>query len=106
LLAVGAYGEASAATGINGNQADNRTPFSGAVYVYRRSDTAWQQVAYVKASSTGANDVFGRVVALSGDTLAVGALGEASAASGINGNHADNSLEASGAAYVFHHLFD
>ncbi|TKB32571.1 MAG: integrin, partial [Nitrospira sp.] len=34
-LAIGAYNESSTATGINGNQADNSAPDSGAVYVYR-----------------------------------------------------------------------
>ena len=33
-LAVGAYREASNATGVNGNQADNSAPNSGAVYVF------------------------------------------------------------------------
>ena len=31
---VGAYGEASADTGVNGNQADNSALGAGAVYVY------------------------------------------------------------------------
>jgi hypothetical protein len=33
-LAVGARGEDSSATGINGNQADNSASNSGAVYLY------------------------------------------------------------------------
>ena len=33
-LAVGAYSEASDATGVGGNQADNNAPYSGAVYIY------------------------------------------------------------------------
>jgi hypothetical protein len=114
LLAVGASGEDSAATGVNGDQADNSAQYGGAVYVFRRRDAAWQQAAYVKASNTDATDAFGGQVALSGDILAAGAAGdelafaggEDSAASGVNGNQADNSLEASGAAYVFHHLFE
>jgi hypothetical protein len=35
-LAVGAYNESSAATGVNGNQADNSVDESGAVYVFAR----------------------------------------------------------------------
>jgi hypothetical protein len=100
-LAVGAPGEASAATGVGGNQADNSAPFSGAVYVFRRAGTAWQQEAYLKASNTGASDSFGTSVALSGDTLAVGATREDSTATGVNGNQADNSARESGAVYVF-----
>ncbi|HWO17840.1 MAG TPA: hypothetical protein VNO30_03665, partial [Kofleriaceae bacterium] len=102
-LAVGAYLEDSAATGIGGNQADNSAVNAGAVYVFTRSGTTWSQQAYVKASNTGGNDYFGYKVALSADgsTLAVGAYGEASAATDIGGDQADNSAGASGAVYVF-----
>ena len=40
-------------------------------------------------------------VAVSGDTVVVGALREDSNATGVNGNQADNSAGRSGAAYVF-----
>ncbi|MEQ1730999.1 MAG: integrin, partial [Vicinamibacterales bacterium] len=98
-LAVGS-GDDSAATGVGGNQADNSAPSSGAVYVFVRNGTAWAQQAYVKASNTDASDYFGRV-ALWGDTLAVSASGEDSAATGVGGNQADNSAPSSGAVYVF-----
>jgi hypothetical protein len=98
---VGARYESSNATGINGDQADNSAANSGAVYVFTRTGSSWAQQAYIKASNTGANDVFGLSVSLSGDTLAVGAFGEASNAMGINGNEADNSTSNSGAVYVF-----
>ena len=100
-LAVAAPGEASAATGVNGNQADNAAFQAGAVYVFTRTGTTWTQQAYLKASNTGASDLFGRSISLSGDTLVVGAPGEASAATGINGNQADNSASSAGAIYVF-----
>jgi len=102
-LAVGAPSESSAATGINGDQADNLAPFSGAVYVFVRTSGLWQQQAYVKASNSDFADDFGRSVSLSadGNTLAVGAPGERSATTGINGDQADNSVDDSGAAYVF-----
>jgi hypothetical protein len=58
------------------------------------------QQAYLKASNTGMQDIFG-AVAVSGDTVVVGASLEDSNATGVNGNQADNSAEASGAAYVF-----
>jgi trimeric autotransporter adhesin len=44
------------------------------------------QQAYLKASNTGANDSFGAAVAISSDTVVVGAYGEDSAATGVNGN--------------------
>ena len=102
-LAVGAGAEASAATGIGGNQADNTVSQSGAVYVFTRTAGTWTQQAYIKASNTGLNDVFGYSVSLSGDgnTLAVGAFQEDSAATGIDGNQADNTVVDSGAVYVF-----
>jgi hypothetical protein len=102
-LAIGARFEDSNATGINGNQADNSAVDSGAVYVFIRSAGAWSQQAYLKASNTGAGDLFGAMVALSndGNTLAVGARQEASNATGINGNQADNSASTAGAVYVF-----
>ncbi|WP_437623190.1 cadherin-like beta sandwich domain-containing protein [Sorangium sp. So ce1151] len=100
-VAVGATGEASNATGVNGAQADNSAVGSGAAYVFTRSGSTWTQQAYLKPSNTGANDAFGTSVALSGSTLAVGATGEASSATGVNGAQADNSAAGSGAVYVF-----
>ena len=100
-VVVGAYDEDSAATGVNGNQANNTAIDSGAAYVFVRSGTTWTQQAYLKASNTGVSDLFGNSVAISGDTLVIGAYTEDSAATGVNGNQADNSAFASGAAYVF-----
>lgn len=100
-LAVGAIGESSAATGINGNQSDNSASSSGAVYVFTRASNEWSQQAYLKASNTGASDFFGHSVALSGETLAIGAIKESSNATGVNGNQSDNTALESGAVYVF-----
>ncbi len=102
-LAVGSIFEDSNATGIDGNQADNSASQSGAAYVFTRSGAVWSQQAYVKASNTGAGDLFGYAVSLSanGNTLAVGAYLEASSATGINGNQADNSAGSAGAVYAF-----
>lgn len=100
-LVVGASGEASSATGINGTQSDNSAAASGAGYVFVRSGTNWTQQAYLKASNTGAGDTFGGRVALSGDSLVMGAVNEDSSATGIDGNQSDNSANNSGAAYLF-----
>lgn len=102
-LAVGASGDGSSATGIGGNQGDNATPGAGAVYVFTRTGGVWSQQAYVKASNTGAGDGFGSSVSLSldGNTLAVGARFEGSAAIGIDGSQTDNSAPGAGAVYVF-----
>jgi hypothetical protein len=100
-VVVGAKYEYSSATGVNGNQSDNGTPYSGAAYVFTRSGSSWTQQAYLKASNTGEGDSFGYSVAVSGETVVVGAPGEASSATGVNGNQSDNSAAMSGAAYVF-----
>jgi hypothetical protein len=101
-LAVGAIGEDGGAKGINGDQNDNSQPGSGAVYVYTRTGTAWSQQAYVKASNTDANDLFGYSVGLSadGNTLAASAYDEDSSAREINGVQ-DKGRRGSGAIYVF-----
>jgi len=111
-MVVSAFWEASNATGINGNQKDQSIPQAGAVYVFTRRGASWTQQAYVKASNTGEagtadtfgeGDQFGFSMTLSadGNTLAVGALTEDSAATGINGSQADNSAQSAGAVYVF-----
>src|SRR6185436_8378595 len=102
-LAVGAPYESSNAKGINGNQNDNSLYSAGAVYVFVRRNNAWAQQAYIKASNPGQSEKFGFVVSLSqdGNTLAVSAPGEASAAKGVNGNQADDSIPEAGAVYVF-----
>ena len=102
-LAVGADGEGSAATGVNGTESDRSAPGAGAVYVFLRSGAAWAQDAYVKASNTRAGSGFGHGVSLSSDgkTLAVGAVTESSGATGVDGNQRDTSAEGAGAAYVF-----
>jgi len=102
-LAVGAHGEDSAATGINGDENDNSADFSGAVYIFRFDGNDWHQQAYVKASVLGNDEGFGSSVALSadGNALAVGDPYEHSAATGINGDESDRSAFEAGAAYIF-----
>ena len=111
-MAVAAHWEASGATGVNGNQNDNSIPQAGAVYVFTRTGATWTQQAYIKASNTGkANegtlvgdgDQFGFSLALSGDgnTLAVGAISEDSAAQQINGSQTDDAAQSAGAVYLY-----
>ncbi len=104
-IVVGAFGEDSNATGVNGNQADNSTRFAGAAYVFVRSAGVWTQQAYLKSSNTAwtglLGDQFGGSVAASGGTVVIGATEEDSAAVGVGGDDADNSATEAGAAYVF-----
>ena len=104
IMAIGASGESSVATGIDGDQTDNTLLDAGAVYVFTRDNARiWSQQAYVKASNAFRDDSFGGITAISadGNTLVVAAHREDSAATGINGNQADNSAAGAGAAYVF-----
>lgn len=50
---------------------------AGAVYVFVRSGTTWTQQANLTASNAAAGDGFGKAVAISGDTLVVGAPSQA-----------------------------
>ncbi|MCI0534271.1 MAG: FG-GAP repeat protein, partial [Verrucomicrobiales bacterium] len=58
------------------------------------------QQAYLKASNPGAVDTFGESVAISGDTVVVGAPAEDSSTTGVNSTPDENATSA-GAAYVF-----
>jgi hypothetical protein len=66
-----------------------------------RSGTNWNQQAYQKASNTESNDNFGWSMAVSGDTVVVGAVNESSNATGVNGTQSNNSAQSAGAAYIF-----
>ncbi len=52
---------------------NNSAADSGAAYVFTRTGGVWSQQAYLKASNTDASDQFGLAVAVSGDTVVVGA---------------------------------
>ena len=102
---MGAIGEDSAATGINGDESDNSATGAGAVYVFVRSDGMWSQQAYVKASNAGIGHYFGVAVSLgvNGDVMAVGSFDEGG--SGVPGLDPlldeDDPLVGTGAVYVF-----
>jgi ribosomal protein S9 len=98
-VVVGAYLEDSSTTGINSTPNEGASA-AGAAYVFVRSGTTWSQQAYLKASEVTASDNFGISVAVSGDTLVVGATGEDSSTTGINSTP-NESAAGAGAAYVF-----
>ena len=92
---VGVYGEDSDGSIPD----DNSANFAGAAYIFVRDGTTWTQQAYLKADNVGEYDYFGYSVAISGDTVIVGAQGESS-----NGSSSDdNSAPYAGAAYIFVH---
>ncbi len=104
-LAVGAWGENSNATGINGDDRNDTVGNSGAVYVYTQGVQGWQFEAYIKADILSAGDQFGYSVSLSADgsTLAVGANKEDSNYTGISvaTPGVEDSASAAGAIYIF-----
>ena len=72
-LVVGAVYEDSAASSVNGDQANDAAADSGAAYVFVRRGERWVQQAYLKSDAPSVNDFFGVNVAIDGDTLAVSA---------------------------------
>ncbi|SHO54733.1 hypothetical protein [Vibrio quintilis] len=110
-LAVGAPYEDNSATGVmtDGSEtSDTGTAYgSGAAYLFSNSSGSWTQMAYFKASNTGADDQFGTSLALSSDggTLAVGAPDEDNSATGVvtDGSESKDTGTAanSGAIYLF-----
>ncbi|MCI0536800.1 MAG: FG-GAP repeat protein, partial [Verrucomicrobiales bacterium] len=98
-VVVGARQEDSSTTGVNSTPNESASD-SGAAYVFTRSAGVWTQQAYLKAGNTGAFDFFGRSVAVSGDTVVVGALNEDSSTMGVNSTPNESAPDA-GAAYVF-----
>jgi ABC-type Fe3+-hydroxamate transport system substrate-binding protein len=98
-VVVGASGEASSTTGVNSTPNESALD-AGAAYVFVRSGTNWTQQAYLKAHQVNQYDSFGWSVAVSGDTVVVGAVNEASTTTGVNSTPNELAGEA-GAAYVF-----
>lgn len=102
-LAVGAYLEDSSSTSISNTPAtDNDADRAGAVYIFTRNITTWNEDTYIKPDNMRSWDGFGHAVSLSqdGSTLAVGAPTENGRGKGIN--PADDSFSIkSGAAYIF-----
>ncbi len=101
VVVVGAPGEDSDATGVNGVGYHYGAIRSGAAYIFRRSGGGWVQEAYLKASNTDPGDRFGNSVAISGNLVVVGASNEASNSWGVNGDQSNNYRRYSGAVYVF-----
>lgn len=76
---------------------------SGAVHVFTRVAGVWSQQAYINASSATESEIFGSDVAISADgtRIAVGASGEGSNATGINGDHFSELTSQRGAVFIF-----
>lgn len=101
MLVVGSCNESSNATGIDGTLSDTSAPMAGAAYLFARDGGLWTKNAYLKASNTRPEALFGYAVGVSGDRIAVGSRIESSAATGVGGNQASTGAAHAGAVYVF-----
>lgn len=110
MLVVGAAGEDSSSGGFDATEDDESAESAGAAYVFRFTGTRWIQEHYVKCQYPDSLDEFGTSVAISGsgDTIAVGAPGEASSGTGVfelgATEETDNSVPGAGAVFVFGRL--
>ena len=78
----------------------------GAVYIFTKETDEWTQKARLEAPNSDNDDFFGSAVAISQETIVIGASGESSNYSGVlngpsSGGFDDGSHDSSGAAYVF-----
>ena len=103
-ILIGAPAERSVSTGIDGDQTDNSLPQAGAAYLFAYDGADLIQEAYLKPGrQLRGGSAFGGVLDVSGDgtVVAIGAVAEESAATGINADPGVGVSEDSGAVYVF-----
>ncbi|MHA2936737.1 hypothetical protein ACXJY6_00420 [Vibrio sp. RC27] len=110
-LAVAAYRDENMATGVitDGSEVNDTDTQQavGAVTMYSKSSGNWEQIAYVKGSTTTHDDHYGHSLALSGDgnTLVVGSYRDDGDFSGVisDGSEIDDTSNAtnSGAVYIY-----
>ena len=89
---------------------DNMCGNCGAVYVFKNDGGDWIQDAYLKASNADVGDSFGCAVAIENYCIAVGACQESGGGRSVVNSDGtathDNSIQHSGAAYVFRKVND
>jgi hypothetical protein len=87
-VVVGAINEDDSATGLNGTPNESASN-AGTAWVFTRSGLPqagiWSQQAYLKAGQVSTGDLFGTSVAVSGNTIVVGAISEDGSVAGVNG---------------------
>ncbi len=105
-ILVGAGGEDSAGAGVMSVDvatapSGNAVVDSGAAYLFMRKGGGWSALAHIKAAHPGTGESFGWAVALSSDSVVVGARDEKSDATLVNGDETRDGAPSSGAVYVF-----
>jgi hypothetical protein len=101
VLVIGSSGEGNSKSTANPDESNATAPAAGAVYVFGRNGDDWVQQAYLKAAYPEEDDAIGYTFSFSNGTLAEGAVGEASASSGVDGDQRSNSVPGAGAVYLF-----
>jgi len=102
LLVVGAPFEDSGLSGVDKAMADETAPDAGAAYLYQVQGTTVTFKHYLKASNAALGDLFGAAVAITDDSLLVGAPYEDSNATGWNNGQGDGDVDGdNGAVYAF-----
>jgi len=98
-IAVGVPREQSLTT----DPTDNTGFDPGAVHVFERLETGWEQTDYIKAEIIKNAAEFGTDVALSGDGnyLAISAIGDNSNSATINSGESDTSMPGAGSVHVY-----
>ena len=84
-MVVGASGEASKSTGLDGDPTDTSLKGNGAVYVYRLANGQWSLEQYVKPSVAKEMNFFGFSVSLSNGRFAVGTPGASKCPDDLSG---------------------
>ena len=100
-LVIGAPGEDSRATGLQGDQSDNSGGFNGAAYVFVRNGSTWSQQVYLKPGNLGGWFGEGTAISADGGSILVGAPAENSDATGVGGDASNKNAPFSGAAYLY-----
>jgi len=100
-LVVGDRGDRTTARGINGAPTASSSIASGAAYVFVRDGGTWTEELFLKSSNPAESQGFGRSVAISGDTVIVGAADEGGTGRGVNAVQSTSGAIYSGAVYVF-----
>ena len=104
-IAVAAGGEDSNALGLNGDQTNNSSTSSSAVYVFRKQSGTWGQEAYIKSDHNN-DDYFGGKGGLAlnkmGTKLAIGTFWNSSSSLGVSINSNNiGSLTQAGRVYFY-----
>ena len=103
ILLVGSPLEQGGSAGMNQDIRNFGLFDSGAAFTYVYENGLWVEGDYIKANNPDGADRFGSSVSVDyeGKNLLIGAIGEEGGDPGINGDAADNTSYAAGAAYLF-----